>query len=95
VRVAPVRDRVERDRRVGREDEVTRRRPDERRQPQPRRLEQLRKPPFRRQELDGPALELELEALVGLEHRPWAGAERPVVQEDHVGIEEEKILHSP
>jgi len=38
---------------------------------------------------DGLALELALPGLVDLEHRPRAGAERAVVEEDDVGVEQE------
>ena len=41
------------------------------------------------EERDGLALELELPVLVGLEHRPRAGAERAVVEEDDVLAKEE------
>ena len=41
------------------------------------------------EELHRLALELELPVLVGLEHRPRAGAERAVVEEDDVLAEEE------
>ena len=46
------------------------------------RLEPLRETALRREELDRPPLELELEALVGLEDGPRARAEGAVVQED-------------
>ena len=41
------------------------------------------------QELDRLALKLALPALIGFEDRPGTGAERPVVEEDHPGIEQE------
>ena len=52
-------------------------------------------PAFEREELDRLALELELPGLVPLEDRPWASAERAVVQEDDVRVEQERFLHSP
>lgn len=43
------------------------------------------------EELDRLSLELQLPALILLEYRPWAGAERTVVEEGDCGIEQEKI----
>ena len=43
------------------------------------------------EELDRLAFELALPALVGLEDGARAGAERPVVEENHVRAEEEEI----
>ncbi len=88
-------DHVQRRADVRREDEIAGRRADVGGELEPRRFEQRREAAPERQELHWLALELQLEALVGLEHRAGAGAERPVVQVDDRRIEEEKILHSP
>ena len=56
-------------------------------------LEQLGEPALKCQELDRLPLELALEALVRLEHRPRARAVGAVVQIHHVRIEQEELLH--
>src|SRR5260221_606298 len=57
-------------------------------------VDQRREAPLEREELDRLALQFALEALVRLEDGPRARAERPVVEIDDRGIEEEKFLHS-
>jgi hypothetical protein len=39
------------------------------------------------------SLELALQPLVLLEDGSWAGAERAVVEEDDLGIEEKELFH--
>ena len=87
-------DRVQRRARVRREGEVPRVGADVRGEHAPRLVDQACEAPLEREELDGLALELELQALVLLENRPRAGAEGPMVQEHDVGVEQEQILHS-
>ncbi len=51
------------------------------------------KRPLEGEELHGPALELALKALVGLEYRHGARAELAVVQEPDGWVEEKLLLH--
>ena len=80
-------------RRVRDEHEVGRRRADVCGEPLAGRADQLRKAALEAEKLDRIPLELELKALVLREHRPWAGAERPVVEEDDLGIEQKELTH--
>ena len=57
------------------------------------RPDQLRKTALEAEKLDRIPLELELKALILGEHRSRAGAERPVVEEDDLGIEQKELTH--
>ena len=77
---------------IGDEDEVLRIGRDVFAQRSTRRREQAVKPA--REKFDRPALELELPLLVALEDGARAGAERTVIQEDDVRIEQEVVTKS-
>ena len=88
-------DRVQRRAGVRHEGEVLRTRADVRRETALGRVEELREAALEGEELDRLPLELALEPLVGLEHGHGARAERAVVQEHHIGVEQEFVaVHS-
>jgi hypothetical protein len=86
-------DEVHRRRRVLDEDEIRRRCADVRGQPLPRGRDQRGVAALETEELDRLALELELQALVLVEDRPRARAERAVVEEHNVRIEQKQVTH--
>src|SRR5439155_11938882 len=79
--------------RVGDEDQVRGRGAHVRGKPLANGGDPLRKAALEAEELHRLVLELALEALVFREHRPWASAERAVVEEDEVRIEQEQVAH--
>ena len=93
LKVERVRGRVYRRRRVRDEDQVGGRSAHERGEPLTRVADQGRKAAFQAQEFDRRPLELALEPLVLVEHRPRTRAEGAVVEEHDVRIEQKELTH--